>query len=522
SSQGRNASARSTAIAIGSRVSVVAISGTAVRPTPSARLLKAAAVQSLPKARPSGARREPSCTADGPPSRTGGTGGASLIAGGCPRRRGPARRADARWNGSALRPSSSPRRDARGARSRRPRCRGPCAAEVARWSWGRRSARATRPCRRSCQVPFRRKREDVCSDGDRTDVVCVLVSIGVDGLVDDRLDALRELAQLLGRQTCCRGGEHGDFAPFVVGAAQTLAEVSQQLLVPAVHVLGDHDLGRRTPGGRLQRFRVAEADRTDRTLPPALPRAASSLHLADEVMLRKCAKVVARGAGRLPRPLGERAGGLRAVLAEDVVDLHPERVGQCAQGPRVEDADVLFVGCSRLLLRHDCKDTFASCPLQGFLCKCFFAARSTPITLVAMTDAENPLLAPSDLPYGLPRYDLIRPEHYLPAFERAFAEHLQEIAAITRVRSMPTFENTMVPLEAAGGLLDRVARTFYTGSSADATPAIQEIEETLAPLMSAHEDAIRLDAQLYWRIRTLHEQLDGLDLSPEQRYLVER
>ena len=139
-----------------------------------------------------------------------------------------------------------------------------------------------------------------------------------------------------------------------------------------------------------------------------------------------------------------------------------------------------------------------------------------------MTDAENPLLAPSDLPYGLPRYDLIRPEHYLPAFERAFAEHLQEIAAITRVRSMPTFENTMVPLEAAGGLLDRVARTFYTVSSADATPAIQEIEETLAPLMSAHEDAIRLDAQLYWRIRTLHEQLDGLDLSPEQRYLVER
>src|SRR5690606_4380430 len=106
--------------------------------------------------------------------------------------------------------------------------------------------------------------------------------------------------------------------------------------------------------------------------------------------------------------------------------------------------------------------------------------------------------------------------------ERAFAEHLQEIAAITRVRSMPTFENTMVPLEAAGGLLDRVARTFYTVSSADATPAIQEIEETLAPLMSAHEDAIRLDAQLSWRIRTLHEQLDGLDLSPEQRYRVER
>ena len=47
---------------------------------------------------------------------------------------------------------------------------------------------------------------------------------------------------------------------------------------------------------------------------------------------------------------------------------------------------------------------------------------------------ENPLLSPSTLPYGLPDYSLIRPEHYLPAFEAAFAEHTQEVAAITRAR----------------------------------------------------------------------------------------
>ena len=138
-----------------------------------------------------------------------------------------------------------------------------------------------------------------------------------------------------------------------------------------------------------------------------------------------------------------------------------------------------------------------------------------------MTD-PNPLLAPSDLPYGLPRYDLIRPEHYLPAFEAAFAQQRDEVAAITRVRSMPTFENTLVPLEESGELLGRVSRTFYTVSSADATPEIQEVEEALAPLMSAHEDAIRLDAQLYWRVKTVHDQLDELDLEPEQRYLVQR
>ena len=135
---------------------------------------------------------------------------------------------------------------------------------------------------------------------------------------------------------------------------------------------------------------------------------------------------------------------------------------------------------------------------------------------------SNPLLSPSALPYGLPDYAAIRPEHYLPAFEEAFARHSAEVSAITRARSMPTFENTLVPLEESGRLLGDIARTFYTVSSADATPEIQAIEEELAPLMSAHHDSIQLDSALYWRIKTIHDQLDELDLTPEQRYLVER
>ncbi|MGF6824513.1 peptidyl-dipeptidase Dcp [Microbacterium sp. ZKA21] len=139
-----------------------------------------------------------------------------------------------------------------------------------------------------------------------------------------------------------------------------------------------------------------------------------------------------------------------------------------------------------------------------------------------MTDDANPLLTPSALPYALPDYAAIRPEHYLPAFRVAFAEHLDEIQRITRVRSMPTFENTMVPLENAGSLLESVAHAFYTVSSADATAEIQAIDEELAPLMAAHQDAVALDAQLYWRVRTLHDQLDVLGLGSEDRYLVER
>ena len=135
---------------------------------------------------------------------------------------------------------------------------------------------------------------------------------------------------------------------------------------------------------------------------------------------------------------------------------------------------------------------------------------------------DNPLLSPSTLPYGLPDYSAIRPEHYLPAFAQAFADHKAEVSRITVVRSMPTFENTLVPLEASGRLLGDVARTFYTVSSADATDDIQAIEEQLSPLMSAHQDSIQLDSALFWRIKTLHDRLDDLELDAEQRYLVER
>jgi peptidyl-dipeptidase Dcp len=139
-----------------------------------------------------------------------------------------------------------------------------------------------------------------------------------------------------------------------------------------------------------------------------------------------------------------------------------------------------------------------------------------------MTAADNPLLAPSALPYGLPDYAAIKPEHYLPAFEEGFARQREEIAALTGSADAPTFENTIVALEASGELLGRVSRAFYTVSSADSTPEIQQIEETLAPLMSAHQDAIGLDPVLFERVGAVYDSLPEREWEPEQRYLVER
>src|SRR3712207_3105497 len=134
----------------------------------------------------------------------------------------------------------------------------------------------------------------------------------------------------------------------------------------------------------------------------------------------------------------------------------------------------------------------------------------------------NPFFAPSSLPYGLPPFADIRDEHYEPAFERGMEEQLEELSQITGNSEAPTFENTLVPLERSGQTLARVAHVFFNKSSADSNDFTNDLEERMAPKLAAHEDAIRLNADLYDRIRTLHENAGSLDLDPEQQYLVER
>lgn len=135
---------------------------------------------------------------------------------------------------------------------------------------------------------------------------------------------------------------------------------------------------------------------------------------------------------------------------------------------------------------------------------------------------SNPFLAPSTLPYQLPPFAEISDDHYAPAIEQGMAEQLADVANITRRRDIPTFENTMVPLESSGQLLTRALRVFYNKASADSNEVTNALEAELAPKLAAHTDSITLDSVLYWRVAQLHEGRHELDLTDEQRYLIER
>ncbi|GIT79219.1 peptidyl-dipeptidase Dcp [Leifsonia sp. LS1] len=139
-----------------------------------------------------------------------------------------------------------------------------------------------------------------------------------------------------------------------------------------------------------------------------------------------------------------------------------------------------------------------------------------------MADTANPFFSPSTLPYQLPPFAEIRDEHYRPAFERGFAEQLAEIDAITAAPGPATFENTFLPLERSGQVLQRVAEVFFNKSSSDSTDFTNALEEEIAPRLAAHQDAILLNPDLYARIDAIHAALDELDLDAESRYLVER
>ncbi|MBN6053404.1 M3 family metallopeptidase [Nonomuraea sp. RK-328] len=130
--------------------------------------------------------------------------------------------------------------------------------------------------------------------------------------------------------------------------------------------------------------------------------------------------------------------------------------------------------------------------------------------------AENPLFAPSSLPYQLPPFADIREEHYLPAFERGMAEQLAEVDAIAGSAEPPTFDNTIAALERSGRLLARTATAFYSVAASASTDGIMEIEKRISPELTKHSDAIRLNRALWARVKQVATE------DPEEAWLLEK
>jgi peptidyl-dipeptidase Dcp len=140
----------------------------------------------------------------------------------------------------------------------------------------------------------------------------------------------------------------------------------------------------------------------------------------------------------------------------------------------------------------------------------------------AAVQAPNPLVIAWQTPCETPPFAEIAPEHFLPAFEQAFADHAAEIAAITHDPSAPDFANTITALERSGKLLTRVSSVFYDLVSAHSNPALLEIDKEVSLRMARHWNPIMMNAVLFGRVALLHDKRASYGLTSEQMRLLER
>ncbi|HEX4117174.1 MAG TPA: M3 family metallopeptidase [Rhizomicrobium sp.] len=134
----------------------------------------------------------------------------------------------------------------------------------------------------------------------------------------------------------------------------------------------------------------------------------------------------------------------------------------------------------------------------------------------------NPFFEDWTAPYGAPPLDRIAPEHFPPAYDRALAEHVAQVAAIAENPDPPSFENVVVALEKSGRLLTRVEGVFHNLAAAATNEALQAIELEMAPRLSAHWSAISMHPVLFARLDAVYRLRDTLGLDTEALRVLER
>lgn len=135
--------------------------------------------------------------------------------------------------------------------------------------------------------------------------------------------------------------------------------------------------------------------------------------------------------------------------------------------------------------------------------------------------SSNPLLKEFSTKFEVPPFDLIKNEHFIPAIEEAIKKHKAEIDAIIENPDEPDFQNTIVALERSGQDLGKVMAVFGNLNSSNTSDELQEIAKTVIPEQTKHFDAIRLNEELFKKIKNVYENKDKFDLDKEDARLLE-
>lgn len=134
---------------------------------------------------------------------------------------------------------------------------------------------------------------------------------------------------------------------------------------------------------------------------------------------------------------------------------------------------------------------------------------------------NNPFFGKFKTPFGVPPFEKIMAKHYMPAFDKGMADCKKEIDAILKDKRTPDFDNTVFAYDKAGDLLNNVINVFFSQTQAYTNDSLQKIEVDVSPKLSAFQDEILLNPELFKRIKSVYENQAKFNLNEEQKYLLE-
>ena len=154
---------------------------------------------------------------------------------------------------------------------------------------------------------------------------------------------------------------------------------------------------------------------------------------------------------------------------------------------------------------------------------CALAIASAAVNMTSCMDKknENPFFSEYTTPHQTAPFDKIRIEHYEPAVLEGIKQHQAEVDAIVNNPEAPTFENTVVALEYAGDMLNRVLSVFFNLNSAETSDEMQALAQKLSPILTEHSNNVSLNEALFARIKTVYETTDKSALTTEQQRLLQ-
>lgn len=153
---------------------------------------------------------------------------------------------------------------------------------------------------------------------------------------------------------------------------------------------------------------------------------------------------------------------------------------------------------------------------------CAMALASATLNITSCMNNQNPFYSEYNTPHQTVPFDKIKLEHYEPAIIEGIKQHTAEVETIINNPEAPTFENTIVALDYAGNLLDRVVTVFFTLNSAETSDEMQELAQKLSPILTEHSNNISLDERLFARVKAVYENTDMSTLTIEQQRLLQK